>query len=318
MPDILESFSQENIVAVAKELANAGIAAFPTETVYGLGADATNDFAVAKVYEIKNRPTFNPLIIHFQNADEAFKHVVSNDIAIRLAEKFWPGALTMVLPRRVESNISLLASAGLATLAVRVPAHSVAQKLIAMVGKPLAAPSANASGKISPTSAAHVAKSLGDKISMILDGGDCKVGIESTVVDISTTTPTILRHGTIVREDLEAAAGVKFSEATEIGIKSPGQLLSHYSPSIPIRLNAISVDADEALISFGDSHIAGAKHTVNLSLSGDLVEAAANLFKVMHQLDSSHYTGIAVVKIPDDGIGRAINDKLRRAAHQNK
>jgi len=318
MPDILESFSQKNIAAVAKELASAGIAAFPTETVYGLGADATSDMAVAKVYEIKNRPTFNPLIIHFASASDAFMHVAENDIALRLAEKFWPGALTMVLPRKPESNISLLASAGLATLAVRVPAHTVAQKLIAMVGRPLAAPSANASGKISPTSAAHVAKSLGDKIPMILDGGDCKVGIESTVVDLSTSTPTILRHGIIVREDLEAAAGVKFSEANESDIKSPGQLLSHYSPSIPIRLNATSVDVNEALISFGDNHIAGAKHTVNLSLSGDLVEAAANLFKVMHHLDSSCYSGIAVVKIPDEKIGLAINDKLRRAAYQNK
>lgn len=299
----------------AADLLQAGeVVAFPTETVYGLGADATNDRAAARIFEAKGRPSFNPLIVHFENLEAAACEVEINPWAEALAKAFWPGPLTMVLPRRPDSRISLLCSAGLPTLAVRVPRHEIGQNLLRAAQRPLAAPSANASGKISPTSAAHVAASLGDRVPMILDGGDCEVGLESTVIDLSGTQPVILRPGGITRSQLEAVLGPVGEAAAGNDIKSPGMMTSHYAPSLPIRLDATYVEANEALLAFGPSPLAGAAITANLSSSGDLAEAAANLFKLLHKLDRENLRGIAVMPVPEQGLGVAINDRLARAA----
>ena len=299
----------------AAELLRAGeVVAFPTETVYGLGADATNDRATARIFETKGRPSFNPLIVHFENLEAAGREVEINACAESLAAAFWPGPLTLVLPRRPDSHISLLCSAGLPTLAVRVPRHEIGQSLLKAAGCPLAAPSANASGKISPTSAAHVAASLGDRVPMILDGGDCEVGLESTVVDLSGAQPVILRPGGITREQLEAVLGPVSEVGADSDVKSPGMLTSHYAPALPIRLNAREVAGNEALLAFGPNPIDGAAVTANLSPSGDLGEAAARLFGLLHELDKQAVEAIAVMPLPEEGLGIAINDRLRRAA----
>lgn len=300
--------------SAAALLRNGELVAFPTETVYGLGADATNDRAVARIFEAKGRPSFNPLIVHFETLDAAAREVEINAGAETLAAAFWPGPLTLVLPRRRDSRISLLCSAGLPSLAVRVPRHEIGQQLIRTTQRPLAAPSANASGKISPTSAAHVAASLGAKVPLILNGGDCEVGLESTVIDLSGPHPVILRPGGIIRAELESVLGAVTVAGAGSDIKSPGMMSSHYAPSLPIRLGATDVEAQEALLAFGPEPPAGAAVTENLSVSGDLGEAAAKLFALVHRLDQEKVQGIAVMPVPEEGLGVAINDRLRRAA----
>lgn len=303
------------ISEAARLIRDGELVAFPTETVYGLGADATNERAVAKIFEAKGRPHFNPLISHVLDAAEAQRFVRWNDTAEKLAASFWPGPLTLVLPRGVNSPIALLATAGLDTVAIRAPAHPMAQALIHASGRPIAAPSANRSGAVSPTLAEHVAQSLGDRVKLILDGGPCAVGLESTVLDLTAATPTLLRPGGATREEIEAVIGpVALSNAIPSGDaahKSPGQLASHYAPSRPVRLEAIAAEAGEALLGFGPN---APTATLNLSPTGDLAEAAANLFAHLRALDSPGVTRIAVMPIPQTGLGLAINDRLRRAA----
>jgi len=306
------------IAEAAKRLREGGLVAFPTETVYGLGGDATSECSVAAIFEAKGRPQFNPLISHVLDAGEAQRFVQWNETADKLARRFWPGPLTLVLPRIRGSTIALLATAGLDTAAVRAPSHGVAQALIRATGRPIAAPSANRSGAISPTRAEHVAEQLGDRVGLILDGGPCLVGLESTVLDLSTERPILLRPGGATREAIEAVIGaIAISDALPSGNgarKSPGQLASHYAPARPVRLNAASVGADEGLLAFGPNPPQGAMLTYNLSPTGDLGEAAANLFAQLHALDRPGIGRIAVMPIPENGLGLAINDRLRRAA----
>lgn len=303
---------------MAAELLRAGkLVAFPTETVYGLGADATNDRAVAAIYAAKGRPQFNPLIVHVADVGALDAYVEWNDNARLLAIQFWPGALTLVLPRKAGCKLSLLVSAGMDTVAVRIPSHLVAQKLLRQVGRPIAAPSANASGKLSPTTPLHVSESLGNKVDLILAGGKAQVGVESTVVNLTSQRPTILRPGGVTREQLEIVLGQVdvVEETTNPEILSPGMLASHYAPDQPLRLNATSVNDDEALLAFGSDYaIKGGKTRLNLSEQGDMNEAAANLFAMLRQLDKPDYRGIAVMPIPNIGLGVAINDRLKRAA----
>ncbi len=303
--------NSENIAKAATIITNGGLVAFPTETVYGLGGDATNDDAIAGIFEAKERPRFNPLIIHFADHESAAATVEFNETAEALAGAFWPGALTLVLKRQPDCPVSLLASAGLDTLAVRVPNHPLAHALLKAAKTPIAAPSANRSGHISPTTAAHVEESLGDDIDAIIDGGPCVIGLESTVIDLSTDTPTLLRHGGTAREDIEAVIGtLEISDGGEEMPRSPGMLKRHYAPMIPLRLNAEKPEPGEALLAFGPK--VSARHA-NLSRSGDLKEAAANLFAMLHMLDQPGLKGIAVMTIPNTGLGVAINDRLKRA-----
>ncbi len=310
--------SSTSLDEAARLIRDGELVAFPTETVYGLGADATNERAVAKIFEAKGRPHFNPLISHVCDAEEARRLVRWNTTAQKLAERFWPGPLTLVLPRAENSPIALLATAGLDTVAIRAPAHAMAQALIRAVGGPIAAPSANRSGSVSPTRAEHVAQSLGDRVKLILDGGPCEVGLESTVLDLTTATPTLLRPGGATREAIEGVIGrVALSDAVPSGDsahKSPGQLQSHYAPARPVRLGATSVAGDEALLAFGAHLPAGARRALNLSPTGSLTEAAANLFAMLRALDDPEVACIAVMPIPETGLGLAINDRLRRAA----
>jgi L-threonylcarbamoyladenylate synthase len=314
---ILEPTAQ-SIAEAARRVQQGGLVGFPTETVYGLGADATNERAVAAIFEAKGRPQFNPLISHVVDAREAQRFVHWNELAEKLAARFWPGPLTLVLPRAQGSPIALLTTAGLDTVAIRAPSHPIAQALIRAVGRPLAAPSANRSGTVSPTTAQHVAQSLGERVPIILDGGPSPVGVESTVLDLTTPTPTLLRPGGATREAIEKVIGpVALSEALPSGdsaLKSPGQLRSHYAPSRPVRLDAESVAADEGLLAFGADAPSGAMLTLNLSPAADLGEAAANLFSMMRALDRPGIARIAVMPIPESGLGLAINDRLRRAA----
>lgn len=288
------------------------LVAFPTETVYGLGADATSDDAVARIFAAKGRPSFNPLIVHLPDIETAKKYVEFNDKSIKLAALFWPGALTMVLPRRKNCPISKLASAGLDTLAVRIPANQLALDLLKNCGCPLAAPSANPSGQISPTHAQHVADGLGDKVSVILDGGPCKIGVESTVIGFADDTLILLRPGGVTKEQLEAVYPSIKEASGDSEITSPGMLLSHYAPSCPVRLDATHKNDGEAFLGFGRE--LDSISTVNLSVNGDLREATANLFSAFHLLDEKGYKSIAVAPIPHMGLGVAINDRLRRAA----
>ena len=308
----------ETVAEAARLLRDGELVAFPTETVYGLGGDATNERAVAAIFEAKGRPQFNPLISHVLDAASAKAFVKWNDHAEKLAARFWSGPLTLVLPRAEGSPISLLATAGLDTVAIRAPSHPVAQALIRAAGRPIAAPSANRSGAVSPTRAEHVAESLGDRVPMILDGGPCLVGVESTVLDLSGNRPTLLRPGGATREAIEAVVGqIAVSDAIpngESARRSPGQLASHYAPSRPVRLEATNVGPDEGLLAFGPGALPGAMLTYNLSPSGDLGEAAANLFAMLRALDRPGIGRIAVMPIPQAGLGLAINDRLRRAA----
>ena len=308
----------QSIAEAARQIQHGGLVAFPTETVYGLAADATNERAVAAIFEAKGRPKFNPLISHVLDAHEARRFVQWNDLAQSLAARFWPGPLTLVLPRTEASPIALLTTAGLDTVAIRAPSHPIAQALMRAAKCPLAAPSANRSGAISPTAARHVAESLGERVPIIIDGGPCLVGVESTVLDLTTPTPTVLRPGGATREAIEGLIGkVALSHTLPSGdsaMKSPGQSRSHYAPARPMRLDATAATADEGLLAFGPVVPGGAMLTFNLSAGGDLREAAANLFSMMHALDRPEIARIAVMPIPQTGLGLAINDRLRRAA----
>jgi L-threonylcarbamoyladenylate synthase len=309
--------TSEAIAEAAAALRSGELVAFPTETVYGLGADATDDLAVARIFEAKGRPRFNPLIVHVPDVTEARRHVAWNDVADRLASRFWPGALTLVLPRADSCRLSLLCSAGLDTVAIRCPAHPIARALLRATERPLAAPSANRSGAVSPTLATHVAQSLAGTIDIVLDGGPCSIGLESTVLDLAFTPAGLLRPGGVTREAIEALAG-PLAVADEghgtTARRSPGQLESHYAPSRPLRLDASHVVGDEALLAFGRDVPTGANLTLNLSPAGDLGEAAANLFAMLRALDRPEVARIAVMPIPGTGLGLAINDRLRRAA----
>ncbi|HTT97295.1 MAG TPA: L-threonylcarbamoyladenylate synthase [Rhizomicrobium sp.] len=296
------------ITLAAGALREGKLVAFPTETVYGLGADATNGEAVAAIFAAKGRPAFNPLIVHVKDHAAAEALVEFTPEARKLADAFWPGALTLVLPRKDNSPLSLLVSAGLDTVAIRVPSHPVAQMLVAQTG-PIAAPSANTSGRISPTTAAHVAEELGGKVEIILDGGSAQVGVESTVVGFEDGKPVMLRPGGISREDIERIAG-PLAVVTAAKIQSPGQLESHYAPHAKLRLNARDTRPGESLLGFGTE---ASQASCNLSPSGDLNEAAANLFAMLRALDKKS-NAIAVMPIPNEGLGEAINDRLKRAA----
>jgi len=304
-------------IAQAAALLRAGkLVAFPTETVYGLGADATDGEAVAAIFAAKNRPQFNPLIIHVAGRPAAERLVVFDARAHALAEAFWPGALTLVLPRTQDCPVSLLAGAGLDTLAVRAPDHPVAQALLRAAALPIAAPSANRSGQVSPTTAAHVAQSLGDAVDLIVDGGRCPIGVESTILDLTAAVPVILRPGGVTAEEIEAVIGsIDVAGGSEARPRSPGRMERHYATRLPLRTGARDLRPGEALLAFGPAPIPGAAATLNLSPTGDLAEAAANLFAMMRALDRPPHTGIAVMPIPDRGLGRAIRDRLARAAH---
>lgn len=301
------------VEAAARALREGRLVALPTETVYGLAADATDDRAVARIFAVKGRPTFNPLISHLPDAEHAFALATGDARAERLAAAFWPGPLTMVLARRAECPVSLLATAGLDSIALRVPAHPVARAVLAATGRPVAAPSANRSGRISPTTAQHVLDDLGDDVDLILDGGPCTVGVESTIVDLSTATARLLRPGGLASEDIERLIGSLARGGTG-KIVAPGMLPSHYAPLLPLRLDAREPRGREALLAFGPDVPAGFAVTLNLSLAGDLEEAAGNLFGHLRQLDRMQVDGIAVMAIPHHGLGLAINDRLRRAA----
>ncbi len=303
--------SAESIARAAEILRRGGLVAFPTETVYGLGADATQDAAVEKIFAVKGRPAHNPLIVHVHNHTWVAGMAVPDGRFDKLSRTFWPGPLTLVLSRRPDCPVSPLVSGGQNTLAIRSPDHPVARDILAAVGRPLAAPSANPSGGISPTRAREVEDGLGPLIDLIIDGGPCRVGIESTVLDLTRHVPAILRPGTVTREQIQAAIGpIDIGVDDELQPKSPGQLASHYAPRLGVRLNAVAAIPDEAMLGFGS--IPG---DLNLSPSSDLDEAAANLFAMLHALDRpERYRGIAVAPIPDHGIGTALNDRLRRAA----
>ena len=301
-------------IAHAARLFRAGqLIAFPTETVYGLGADATNERAVAAIFAAKGRPRFNPLIVHVSGLAEAESLAIFDVRARRIAGQFWPGPLSLVLPRRGDSGLSLLASAGLDTVAIRAPAHPVAQALLHAAGRPIAAPSANRSGRVSPTEAAHVAAELGNWVALILDGGRTAIGLELTVLDLTGETPALLRPGGITSEALTEFLGPIAMPAAGPP-RSPGMLPSHYAPSLPLRLEATDARPGEALLAFGPSAPPGFAEVAWLSRTNDLAEAAANLFSMLRQLDRPPFTGIAVAPIPDRDLGRAINDRLRRAA----
>jgi len=291
---------------------------FPTETVYGLGGNALSDKAVAAIYAAKGRPQFNPLIVHIHSVNEAKKYAEFTVLASILAQHFWPGPLTLVLKRRKDCPLSLLVSAGMDTVALRVPAHDLAQSLLKESGLPVAAPSANRSGRISPTDAQHVAEEMGKRVELILDGGPCRVGIESTVVDMTGDMPVILRPGSITADVLSEVLGLPVRHDSTGSIQSPGMLASHYAPDHPLRLNALNVSPSEALLAFGSVIPYGAFHTENLSVKSDLREAAANLFRMLRKLDACGARRIAVMPIPETGsenaLGIAINDRLKRAA----
>ncbi|WP_245731303.1 L-threonylcarbamoyladenylate synthase [Loktanella fryxellensis] len=300
-----------SLARAARLLGDGAQVAFPTETVYGLGADARQSEAVAGIYAAKGRPSFNPLIVHVADLAQAQALVHFTPQALTLAQAFWPGPLTLVLPLRAGAGISTLVTAGLDTLAVRVPAHPVAQALLHAFGGPVAAPSANPSGRISPTTAAHVLAGLAGRIAAVVDGGACTVGVESTILDM-TGDPTLLRAGGVSAESLSAVLGaplaVPATSVTDAPV-APGQLASHYAPRGAVRLNATHAEPGEVLLGFG-----AVTGDLTLSASGDLTEAAATLFDALHRLDDMWAAAIAVAPVPDAGLGAAINDRLRRAA----
>lgn len=293
-------------------LRSGGLVAFPTETVYGLGADATNGRAVAEIFAAKRRPQFNPLIVHLRDTAQAEAYATFGEAARKLAAAFWPGALTLVLPRSKDCPLSKLVSAGLETVALRVPAHPIAARLLAEAAVPIAAPSANVSGRISATTAAHVREDLDGRVDLILDGGATPLGLESTVIGFDGGRPVLLRAGAIPREEIEKVVG-PLSQPINLAVQSPGQLASHYAPHASVRLNATSIRSNEALLAFGPDIPRGAQLVENLSATGNLTEAAANLFAMLHTLDASGLP-IAVMPIPEQGLGEAINDRLKRAA----
>jgi len=310
------------VAAAARSLREGGLVAFPTETVYGLGADATNAAAIARLYQAKGRPAFNPLIAHVGDLAAAREIGRFDASAMRLAEAFWPGPLTLVLPKTDSCAVADLATAGLDTVAIRIPAHPVARDILRVFGRPVVAPSANLSGHVSPTTAAHVQSDLEGRIDLIVDGGAVAVGVESTIVGIFDE-PMLLRPGGLSRADVERILGRALKQPPEDAESdsgqplAPGMLASHYAPRTRVRLGAIRVEPGEALLAFGSDAVSGidaAAAVMNLSLRGDLAEAAANLFGYLRALDSKATQTIAVMPIPNDGLGEAINDRLRRAA----
>ena len=311
------------LARAADLLGGGGLVAFATETVYGLGADAANGRAVAAIFAAQGRPHFNPLICHYADAQAAFDDVEATPAARRLAAAFWPGPLSLVLRRRVACPVALLAGAGLETLAVRVPAHADALALLRALGRPVAAPSANRSGQVSPTNAAHVLAGLSGRIDAVLDSGPCQVGVESTVLDVTGARPVLLRPGGVTREAIVAVVGAIDRAAPPAvalaggTLRSPGLLASHYAPALPVRLQAREAAADEALLAFGPAP-EGAGTVFQLSAACDLAEAAANLFAGLRTLDEAGrrlgLRGIAVMPVPEEGLGLAINDRLQRAA----
>ena len=304
-------------------LRGGGLVAFGTETVYGLGADATNGRAVAAVFDAKGRPHFNPLICHYPDPAAAFAHVWADGMAQALAARFWPGPLTLVLPRRVTCPVALLAGAGLDSLAIRVPAGDAALALLRAAGRPVAAPSANRSGEVSPTTAAHVLAGLEGRIAAVLDSGPCAVGVESTVIDLTSGRPFLLRPGGVALAAVEAEVGPVGRGITPLAaegprtLRSPGLLVSHYAPRLPVRLDAMAVGGDEALLAFGPP-LPGAGCTFQMSASRDMAEAASRLFAGLRWLDEEGAKvgarRIAAMAVPGDGLGLAINDRLERAA----
>lgn len=327
---ILKTANDETILEATQIIKEGGLVALPTETVYGLGANALDGQAVARIFEAKNRPSFNPLIVHVADVESAEQIVQINARARAIADEFWPGPLTLILPKQINSTVSDLVSAGLPTIAIRIPAHKIARALIKQAGVPIAAPSANASGEPSATTPRHVLDSLGDNAPFILAAGACDVGLESTVLDLSGDTPVILRPGAITAEDLEPYLGkvdydLGHKDAEKDSVKSPGQILKHYAPSIPLRLNAVDLEKGEALLAFGSIKFMGIRGGGsaqdlgedayrNLSEESDLIEAASNLFTMIRDLDIPENKGIAVMSIPNQGLGIAINDRLNRAA----
>jgi L-threonylcarbamoyladenylate synthase len=310
----------EATAAAARCLREGGLVAFPTETVYGLGADATNAEAIARLYLAKGRPSFNPLIAHVPDLAAAQSVARFNADAEKLAAKFFPGPLTLVLPRAADCAVAELATAGLETVAVRVPAHQIARDILIAFGRPVVAPSANVSGHVSPTTAHHVETDLAGRIDLIVDGGPADVGLESTIVGCFER-PLLLRPGGLARGEIEAVLGGKLADLPRHDATAqplaPGMLASHYAPRTPVRLNATTIEPGEALLAFGSSAVAGvdkAAAILNLSGRGDLVEAAANLFRHLRELDARGALQIAVMPIPNQGLGEAINDRLRRAA----
>lgn len=320
MTDILAA-DKAGVTRAAALLRDGALVAFGTETVYGLGGDATNAQAVAAIFHAKGRPSFNPLICHYASTGRVFDDVEPNEQARLAGRAFWPGPLTLVLHRRRDCPVALLTSAGLDTLAVRVPSHPVARSLLHHAGRPIAAPSANRSGHVSPTSAQHVLDGLDGRISAVLDSGPCTVGVESTVLDLSGPDPVLLRPGGVSVDDLEAILGPIKRGPPHVdaaaGLRSPGMMASHYAPNLPVRLDAVAVSADEVLLAFGPT-LPGSLCAFQLSASGNIVEAASRLFEGLRHLDAEGtrlgVRAIAVMPVPDRGLGLAVNDRLRRAA----
>jgi L-threonylcarbamoyladenylate synthase len=298
-------------------IAEGRLVAFPTETVYGLGGDATNGHAVAAIFAAKGRPSINPLIVHVPGVAYAQEHAIFDARAEELATRFWPGPLTLILKRKPGSPVCDLVTAGLDSIAIRVPSHPVARALLSAAGGPIAAPSANRSGRVSATTAIHVAEELGARADMILAAGKTTLGLESTILDLSGAYPTLLRPGAVSADEISTIIGeIAVAEGNPDRPNAPGQLRRHYAPATKLRLNAAMADPGEALLAFGPDPFAGrlAKRVLNLSQTGDLHEAAANLFAMLRTLDAGGYRGIAVMSIPYVGLGIAINDRLQRAA----
>jgi len=304
----ISPFNGDALAEAARRILRGELVAVPTETVYGLAADATNPEAVARIYAAKGRPSFNPLIVHVRSLVQAEWIAYFNSDALALARAFWPGPLTLVLPRRATSGLAPAVSAGLPTVALRMPKHHIVQALLTLAERPLAAPSANRSGSISPTTATHVAESLGEDAPMILDGGPTERGVESTIVAVGPQGARLLRPGPISVEQLRDA-GMSLALSGGSGIEAPGMMASHYAPSKLVRLDAIEAATDEWLIGFGP-----VEGDESLSAKGDLAEAAANFFAALHRAEAAPPARIAVAPIPDTGLGAAINDRLRRAA----
>lgn len=309
---LMEPVSRSSLDKAGEIIRNGGLVAFPTETVYGLGGNALDDKAVASIFQAKGRPQFNPLIVHIHDIAQTEAFAEMTPLGKKLAERFWPAPLTLVLPRKKNSPISYLVSAGLDSIAVRLPARKEARDFLKACQVPVAAPSANISGTVSPTTAQHVADGLNGRIDMILQANPCSVGVESTVVAADGDKAVLLRAGGVTLEELRDVSGeVLLPEKDESLPRSPGQMLSHYAPSLPVRLNALKANEGEALLGFGHAPDA----VLNLSEKGDVVEAATNLFAYLRELDNNKFTSIAVMPVPFDGLGRAINDRLKRAAY---
>ena len=313
----IKNTNKSSIILAVEVLKEGNLVSFPTETVYGLGGDATNNLAIAKIFETKNRPEFNPLIIHFSSFDQVEENCEINDDIKKLSDLFWPGPMTVILKKKKESKISELASASLDTVGVRIPNNTTALKLINSFGKPIAAPSANTSSSLSPTEADHVFEYFkNDKnLSIILDGGSTKIGLESTIINIINDEIHILRHGGVSAEELKEKFPQKIiniEQKTNEKIIAPGMLSKHYSPVVPLRINAKKSEKNELLIGFGPNY-----NAPNLSFEGNLVEAASNLFSFLAKYQKK-YSKIAIAPIPNKGIGRAINDRIKRATSKNQ